>query len=143
MQPTPPASTTTTDRSRRGAGQLSTTFGMLVLLLLLLFAVQVMYDLYATSVVTGAGYDAARAVAGHDASGNRAAAVGDAEQVLRSRLGGYADEALVLEWHLDDPTRVVLRIRATHPSVLPPTLGESTPLGSVDRTIEVRAEEFR
>ena len=48
----------------RGGGPISIWIGFLVFLVMLLFAVQVLFNLYATSVVTAVAYDAARRVAG-------------------------------------------------------------------------------
>jgi len=62
-----------------------------VFLLLLLFASQVLFDLYARSVVTAAAYDAARIVAGADADGGAdRQAVTDAESTARAQLGARA-----------------------------------------------------
>ena len=47
----------------RGAGLVGTVAGITVILVLLLFATQVLVDLYARSAVTAAAYDAARQVA--------------------------------------------------------------------------------
>ncbi len=114
--------------------------GVLVTLLLLLFAVQLVFDLYATSVVTGAGYDAARAVAGYESDQQRARAAAAATTELRRRLGAYGRDHLGVEWNLNDPEVVELRLTAVHPSVLPASLSGRTALGNLDRTIRVRRE---
>lgn len=127
----------------RGAGVLSAAFGLLVFLLLLLFAVQVVHGLYATSVVTGAAYDAARTVAGYDSAADRAAAAREAEAVLRERLPGYDAASLVVEWvDLSDPDEVTLVVHAVHRSAWPRAL-DPLDLGELHRTITVRAEEVR
>lgn len=122
----------------RGGGPLSAWFGFVVFLVLLLFAVQVLFNLYATSVVTSVAYDAARKVAGqHGGPGFQAEAEGDA----RRALGRYGDR-VSFEW---DSTAdvVVLRVRATSPSVLFPSLSGPLAFGDIDRTVRVRVERFR
>ncbi|OWY58817.1 hypothetical protein B7486_77940, partial [cyanobacterium TDX16] len=75
----------------RGAGLIATFSGLLVVLVLLLFAVEVLVGLYAGTALTGATHAAARQVAsdprvrgGTDAT----AAVEEAEGELRRALGG-------------------------------------------------------
>ena len=116
--------------------------GTLVFLALLFFAVQLLYNLYATSVVTAAAYDAARTVAG--AQGGPGTEP-DAERQARDVLGRYGDN-VDFDWRTDWSTgdEVVLRVRAENPNFL---LGSfvGTHLGfeQVDRTIRVRVERFR
>ena len=113
-------------------------------LLLLLSAVQVLYGLYATSMVTAAAHDAARDVAAFDSSQDRCARSVDAGRRLRESLGDYSRRArLALLWTCRDPDVVRVRVTATHPSVLPDAIGGLSPLARVDRTIEVRVEEPR
>ena len=50
----------------RGGGLVQLWAGFFVFLAMLLFAVQVLFNLYAASVVTAVSYDAARRVAGSD-----------------------------------------------------------------------------
>ena len=47
-------------RADRGAGLVSAVAGVVAFLAFLFFAVQLLYNLYATSVVTATAYDAAR-----------------------------------------------------------------------------------
>lgn len=126
-------------RAERGAGVFGTAFGLLVVLVLLLFAVQVLQDLYATSVVTGAAHDAARTVAGYDSADDRSAAAVEAELLLRSRLSGYDAGRLELDWRLDDDT-VSLTVRARHRTVWPRAL-DPMGLGTTERTVTVRTED--
>jgi hypothetical protein len=88
-----------------GQGLISTLFGFVVVMVLLLLVVQVSFDLYARSLVTATAVEAARSVADYDSSQNypttQGAAVDGAEQtalaVAQSRaageLGGYAKVA--------------------------------------------------
>ena len=55
----------------QGTTLIGTSAGFLVFLVLLLGAVQITYDLYATSMVTAAARDAATSVAGFDAGPDR------------------------------------------------------------------------
>ncbi|GJM38791.1 MAG: hypothetical protein DHS20C19_21580 [Acidimicrobiales bacterium] len=128
----------------RGAGLFATSFGLLVFLLLMFAAVQVLFNLYATSLVTSAGYDAAREVAGFRASDDRCAAVRDAEAAFVEQLGGYGDGGYArLEWRCTDPDTVTVRIIAQHPTILPTRLGGLVGLSEMDRTISVRVEDDR
>lgn len=126
-------------RDERGGGPLSVWFGFVVFLAVLLFAVQVLYNLYATSVVTSVAFDAARRVAA--AEGGETAAVGEAETAARQALGGYGDR-VSFEWSLDGEG-VVLRVRAQNPSFLLPVQAGLVAFGDIDRTVRVRTERFR
>jgi hypothetical protein len=84
-----------------GQGLISTLFGFAVVLVLLLFVVQVSFDLYARSLVTATAVEAARSVAAYDSASTYQAASGAdvdaAEQAALSsaqaraaaELGGY------------------------------------------------------
>ena len=123
----------------RGGGPLSAWFGFVVFLALLLFAVQVLYNLYATSVVTSVAYDAARQVAG--AQGGPGS-VGRAEASARQALGRYSDR-VSFQWAAGDGEVVVLRVTARNPSFLLPALAGPVAFGQIDRTVRVRVERFR
>lgn len=125
----------------RGVGTIGTAAAFLVFLLLLFSAVQVLFDLYATSMVTTAAHDAAREVAGFRAASDRCGAVGGADAGFVEDLGAYGDAGhATLEWTCTDPEVVRVRVVATHPSVLPSRLGRLLSLSEVDRTIEIRIE---
>lgn len=125
----------------RGAGLLSTSFGILFFLGFLFFAVQLLFNLYATSVVTSVTYDAARSVAasGHVATQDDLAA---AEARARDSLGRYASRA-TFEWDLSDPDVVKLRVHAENPRFLGPGIDSLAGFDVIDRTAVVRVEEFR
>jgi hypothetical protein len=140
-------SRTTSTRSgdEAGAGLLSTLLGVTAFLILLLFGVHVVLNLYAASTVTAVAFDAAREVAGADAG---AAAQPGAEARARDVLGRAGDpDVLRLSWAYpstdgdDEPDLVELRVRAESPSAFLP--GVDLPLASVDRTIQVRLERPR
>lgn len=125
---------TSTERGEDGTGIIGTVVGVLIFLSLLLFAVQVLVGLYATTVVGAAAYDAAKTVAGADGGvGSRAVAVDDA----RRRLGRVGERAS-FEWG-ESPEVVVLTVRAPRPQFLPGSLG----LPDVVRTVRVRIEAVR
>jgi Flp pilus assembly protein TadG len=126
-------------RSRdRGAGLLSTSFGILFFLGFLFFAVQLLFNLYATSVVTSATYDAARSVA---ASGHPATATDAAEARAREALGSYASR-VTFTWDLADPEVVKLRVTAVNPRFLGPAIDSLVGFDVIDRTVVVRVEKF-
>ena len=123
----------------RGGGPISLWVGFSVFLVMLLFAVQVLFNLYAASVVTAVSYDAARRVAGSDGG---AAYVAEAEEQARQALGRYASR-VTLDWSASSPDEVVLRVQSDNPSVLLPLKRGPAALQQLDRTIRVRVEQFR
>jgi hypothetical protein len=141
-------SRTTSTRSadgEEGAGLLSTLVGVTAFLVLLLFAVHVVLNLYAASTVTAVAFDAAREVAGADAGPEAQAA---AEARARGVLGRSGEpDVLRLSWAYPstdgdgEPDLVELRVRAESPSAFLP--GVELPLASVDRTIRIRLERPR
>src|SRR5438093_12361613 len=83
-----------TERSERGSGPISTWIGFVVFLGMLLFAVQALLNLYATSVLTSVAYDAARQVAGSDGGTD---AMTGAEDRARQLLGRFGHD-VVIDW---------------------------------------------
>lgn len=124
----------------RGTGVVGTVTGVLVFLVLVLFATQVLLGLYTTSVVTTATYDAARAVAGTDHPDDAGART-DAEAGARSQLGGLG-AGVSFDWAVDDEA-VRLTVRARRPTLLPRALLAGVGLGEVVRTVQVRNEHVR
>ncbi len=123
-----------------GAGVISTVAGVTVFLVLLLFAVQVLVGLYASSVVTAATYDAAKVVAGADV-GDSAAGRVNAEAGARSQLGRYGEKA-TFGWD-NDADVVRLHVQAPRPTLLPRSLVSGVGLGDIERTVTVRVERVR
>lgn len=123
----------------RGAGLISISIGFCVFLVMLLFAVQVLFNLYATSVVTAVTYDAARRVAGADGGPSSMAA---AEGQARQSLGRYASR-VTFDWNGSSAEEVVLRVQAESPSVLLPSFAGPVALDRLDRTIRIRVERFQ
>lgn len=119
---------------------ISSLVGVVVFLLFVLFAVQVLYGLYATSVVSAIAFDAAKVVAGAD-HGRGAAALDRAEAAARSKLGPYARD-VAFAWRVDDES-VRLTVQAVRPSFLPRALTGPVGLDDIERTVRVRTERLR
>ena len=130
------------DPAEAGTGVIGTITGFAVFLVLLLVAVQVLFDLYARSAVTAAAFDAARRVAGYDVAtlppDQLAQAELDAQAQARQTLGRYGRD-VSFTWTLT-ATDVKLRVQVTNPTVVP--LGLARPMGidTIDRTVRVHAE---
>lgn len=122
-----------------------TTAGVLAFLFLLLFAVQLLVNLYATSTVSAAGFDAARVAAAkdvdHDDAASVAAARSRAESRFRALLGSSAEGAR-LTW-VDDADTVRLRVELDTPTILPRAWSGVLAFGHIDRTFEVHVEDLR
>ncbi|MGH9186651.1 MAG: hypothetical protein ACRD0U_12685 [Acidimicrobiales bacterium] len=129
-----------TEEGDHGAGLIGTIAGVTVFLAFLLFAVQLLVNLYAASAVTSVGFDAVRRVASAPDRGELARI--EAEARIRQSLGrAYGD--IQLDWDLSDPDVVRLRVRAENPNFLPAGLDGPLPFDAVDRDFTVRVEEFR
>jgi len=117
---------------------ISSVVGVTAFLVLLLFAVQVAFNLYATSTVTAAAFDAARLVAGAD--GDEA----QAEAHLRELLD---QTSLTTTWEYRDTDAVpgadvvALTVDVENPTRL--LAGVPVPYQHVRRTVTVRLETFR
>ena len=118
--------------------------GFTVFMLLLMFAVQVLFNLYATTVVTGAAFDSARRVAGYASAADRCAAVPAAEAAFWRTMGDYGERGTAtLAWSCDDPQTVRLTVDARHPTILPAFFPGLASLGRMSRVIEMRVEDVR
>ena len=131
-------------RSQAGTGLIGSLTGFVTFIVLLLLAVQVLFDLYARSAVTAAAFDAARRVAGFEVAtlpaDELAAAESDAEGRARRTLGRYGGDAR-FTWTLTS-TEVALRVRIVNPSLVPSGLGRPFGLDTIDRTVRVHAEHL-
>lgn len=125
--------------NEQGSGSVSASVGFLIFLGMLLAAVQVLFNLYATSVVTSVGFDAARRVAG---SGGNPAVMAEVEADARHSLGRYS-ERVVFDWSGSNRDIVVLTIRARNPGFTLPALAGPSAFATIDRTMRVRVERFR
>ena len=126
-----------------GAGLLSTAAGVLVFLVFLLFAVQLLFGLYASSTVTAVANDAAQRAA---ASG--APPIEVIESDARANLGRVG-EAAEFTWSFDDTDgdgvsdTIILRVVAAPPRLVPTSIGSAAGFGDIHRTVRVRLEAFR
>jgi len=123
----------------RGGGPISIWVGFSVFLVMLLFAVQVIFNLYAASVVTAVSFDAARQVAGSDGG---PASIEAAEAQARQSLGRYGD-GVAFTWDVSGDEEVVLRVQSENPTFLPAAMAGPVGLDRLDRTIRIRVERFR
>jgi hypothetical protein len=129
----------------RGAGLIGVIGGVLVFFTLLTFAVQLLFNLYATSAITAAAHDAAH----HAASGRVdrddpvaiRAALESAEERARAVLGRYGDRVR-FTWEVDDDW-VRLTTAADHPSLALHGVAGAFGLNRTERTVEVRVEQPR
>jgi hypothetical protein len=125
--------------AERGTGLIGTLSGVLVFIVLLLFAAQVLLNLYATSVVTAAAYDAGRVVAGSDAG---LVAIPEAQAQAESVLGRYAANVR-WDWSASDDDVIDVHVVATNPNKLLPGMAGKLAFDTVDRHVRVRVERFR
>jgi hypothetical protein len=122
-----------------GSGLVSAIVGVTIFLVLLLYAVQLALNLYATSTVTAVAFDAARQVAGSDGGPDATAA---AEEQARGMLDHYEDNGGTLEfdWDTSRADVVVLEVTAERQPLLARV---RVPFQRVHRTVTVRWERPR
>ncbi len=113
-----------------------TLVGFLIFMVLLLFSVQVIVRLYATSALTATATRAADAVA--DAP-DPASAVAAAEASARAELGTFGATRTTFDWKEVDGQQVVLEVVGVSPGLLPLPSGWRR----IERTVTVRTERFR
>jgi hypothetical protein len=131
---------TSSSASERGAGLIGAIAGVTVFLALLTVAVQVIFNLYTTSVVTSATYDAARQVALDRTQPPSRGELLAAEAHARELIGNLDAE---FEWDLTDPDVVRLHVVADAPSFLLGIVEGAVGLDQVDRTVVVRIEDLQ
>ncbi len=120
-------------RGDRGTGLFGSVFGLLIFLVFMLLAVQVLWSLYATSMVTGAAYDAGRTAA-------RTGSASAGEARFQNTVGGYDAEVSI-----DVPAgvgTVTVSLTGENPTMVPDRFARVLPFGTIDRTIEIRNEVF-
>ena len=114
---------------------------MVVFLAFLLFAVQLLFGLYASSTVTAVANDAAVRAASADAPPLEVI-----EAEARRSLGEVGASAS-FEWMTDDsdgdglPDTVVLEVVARPPRFLPRSIGGAVGLDEIRRSVRVRTEQ--
>lgn len=123
-----------------GVGLISTAAGVVVFLMFLLFAVQLLFALYASSTVTAVASDAA-----HRAASRGAPALTVIESEARSNLGRVGDDTK-FTWDSADTDgdgtadTVVLQVVARPPRFVPASIGGAVGFGEIRRTVRVRIE---
>lgn len=126
----------------QGAGVVGAIGGVTVFFALLLVAVQLLFNLYATTVVTAVAFDAARVVAGADVGTDGDGRQAVAEASARRLLGRYG-RRVTFDWRQSDDDTVVLRVRADNPSFVVRSWADSLGFDHIDRTVRVRVERVR
>lgn len=103
-------------------------------LALLFFAVHLLLNLYATSVVTAVAWDAVRMAAAE--GGDRAQAEAHARQLLGERSDGAR-----FEWAAQGGA-VTLTVTADNPDLLWPGLMSAVGVEQIERTVTARLEQL-
>ena len=128
-----------------GAGLVASLAGLLVVLVLLLFAVESLVGLYARSVATAAAADGARIVASdpdvRSGAAPTPATTRRAEDRVRDLLG-EAGRSAQMSWSIDGE-RVALRLRTSAPRFLPRAWRSESDESTFERTVHVRIERLR
>ena len=128
-------------REERGSGTLSTVFGVMVFLTLMMFASHLLLNLWLMSAVDGVAHDAATDVA---TSGADDAALAQVQQQAiteaRTALGAYGTRVR-FEFEPDATGRAVtLHVVAPELSLLPSLAGDLVGESGLDRRITVVRE---
>ena len=122
---------------------ISSAAGIVVFLIFMLFAVQLLFGLYASSTVTAVANDAAQRAA---ARGAPSFAIIETE--ARANLGKVGDDA-EFNWAAQDTDgdgagdTIVLEVIAVPPRFVPTSIGQAVGFGEIHRTVRARMEEFR
>lgn len=133
-------------RPETGSGLFGTIFGITMFLGFLFFAVQLLFNLYATSVVTSVTHDAARRLAALGPGITRSDIEVETRRA-RQLLGAYGRDPgkvrfeVVLDPPLS-PERVRVRVHAENPRLLPAPLDQLQAFDVIERTATVRVEQF-
>lgn len=124
--------------AEHGSSAITSVFGVLIFLALLMLATQVLVHLYATSTVSAVAFDTARRAAAEGAS----CASIDAATRARQALGGYGQR-------VDEPVctteggATVVTISGPTPARMVDAFGGGLGLDRIERTARVRTEEFQ
>jgi hypothetical protein len=118
------------DRAERGAGLISMALGLFFFFGFLVFAVNVTYNLYATSVITSLALDAA-----HDVAERDGLSPSEAEAEFSEHVGGDVEFSISVNGDTVQAT-VLWETRS-----LLPQISSARAFGVIDRTFEVRVEE--
>jgi len=130
-------------RRDQGAGLISSAAGIVVFLMFMLFAVQLLFGLYASSTVTAVANDAAQRAAAEGAP-----SIDVIETEARANLGKVGDGA-EFAWSAEDTDgdgaddTIVLEVVAVPPRFVPRSMGQAVGFGEIRRTVRARMEAFR
>lgn len=115
-----------------GVGMVSSVAGVMVFLAFLLFAAQILVHLFASSYANAAAFDAARLASGsEEVSAGAAAAHG--VNVLGMGDRAQFDVSVGAD-------RVVVRVTAASPALLPRVFGRIFGTDTIERTVTLRRE---
>lgn len=126
-------------RTERGAGLISTLFGVGVLMVLLGTSVNVALGLWARSSVDAIAYDAARSVATAPSATVTSVAESDALAQACDLLGSRCGD-VTLRFEHDGSTDVVLRVHAAGVNLLPRMLARGPLVADLDRRLVIHRE---
>jgi hypothetical protein len=133
-------------RGDGGSSLLTASLALLIFLTFLLFATQLLLNLYEGSLVTDAAFDGARVVASRSVDHADLAAVQlaqhRAEDRMRQLLGRQGEQA-TFDWTGSNPDQVAVRVQLDTPHFEIGGLGRSLPFDHIDRTARVRVEVLR
>lgn len=135
--------------SERGTGLVGSVLGLLLFFGFLLLAIQVAVSLYATTMATSAAFDAGQVYSVSSADHSSVAgtpAWATAEAHARDQLGAWGQQVTFepsIVGPAGDELRVAVRVSGEVPALLPSFVGALTNTRTVDRTVEVRLEDFR
>jgi hypothetical protein len=125
--------------SEDGSSPVTAVFGFVVLLSFLLGAVQLSLHLFASSAVSSAAFDAARAMAAENGI-----SCSQAEARVRQQLGSYGDRVTARCPPETPADLAAMRVVAPSPApFLDGFFGLQFDLGTIEREAFVLREEFR
>ena len=123
-----------------GTALISAWFTLPVILVFLLFATQLAFAMYTTTMVEGIAFDAANDVASADAQDTRPAAQVAALADADARAPGLSIE---WRWISTDADYVELAFVVENPTFLPDAFAGTFGFGTTERSVRVRTEEPR
>lgn len=129
-----------------GTGLIALSAGVLVFLAFLLFAVQLLLNLFATTSVTSATYDGAQLVASTPVERGDPVATAVARQRGEERIRrllGRVGQTASIDWSASTADTVTVRVVVDPPRVLLPGLSGAVGMDRIDRTVHVRVEQLR
>jgi hypothetical protein len=133
-------------RGDDGTSLLTASLGLLIFPTFLLFATQLLLNLYEGSLVTDAAFDGARVVASRSVDHADPAAVQRArlraEDRMRQLLGRQGEQA-TFDWSGSNGDQIAVRVELDTPHFEIGGIGRSLPFDHIDRTARVRLEVLR